>query len=65
MKQKTFYEEIGQIQSRHSIFFPDSQMQFIKVKKSGDSYNLKYLDGYALPDVITMEIELAFKLIFK
>ena len=40
MKQKTFYEEIGQIQNRHSIFFPDSQMQFIKVKKSGDSITL-------------------------
>lgn len=59
-----FYEEIALIQKRHSVMFPHSQIKFIKAENINGNYELKFLDGYDLSSVITMEIQLAFKLIF-
>ena len=60
-----FKEEIKIIQKRHAVVFPISQLKFIKAEFINGNYELKFLDGYDLSTVITMEIQLAFKLIFK
>lgn len=59
-----FKEEINIIQKRHAVVFPKSQLKFIKAEIIDGSYELKFLDGYDLSTVITMEIQLAFKLVF-
>lgn len=59
-----FKEEINIIQQRHAVVFPQSQLKFIKAEFINGNYKLKFLVGYELATVITMEIQLAFKLIF-
>ena len=50
---------------RHASLFPSEQKQFIVLGKWNGLYELDFKGGYNLDDVITMEIELAFKLVFK
>ena len=64
MKNKDFKIEIDLIQQRHALFFPSSQKSKIQVREFAGVHTLKFLNGYNLPDIITMEIELAFKLTF-
>ena len=59
-----FNEEINIIQQRHAVVFPKSYFKFIRTEFINGRYELKFLDGYDLSTVITMEIELAFKLVF-
>ena len=59
-----FKEEINIIQQRHAVVFPLRQLKFIKAESVNGSYELKFFNGYDLSTVITMEIELAFKLVF-
>jgi hypothetical protein len=57
-----FREEVSQIQQRHSLFFPLSQIKYISLQKKETSTELIFLGGYNLPVTITQEIQLAFKL---
>jgi hypothetical protein len=59
-----FREELVGIRQRHAIVFPFMQLKLIKAVKLNGKYVLKFLEGYNLPGVITMEIELAFKFVF-
>ena len=59
-----FKEEINIIQQRHAVVFPLRQLKFIKAEFVNSIYELKFLDGYDLSTVITMVIQLAFKLVF-
>ena len=56
-------EEIALIQKRHYLFFPDTQKQYIRVQKNCAGYNQIFLEEYDLPNVVTMEIILAIKMI--
>ena len=59
-----FREEVLIIQKRHAIVFPPKQLFYIRAEKVGEEFELKFLKGYDLATVITMEIQLAFKLVF-
>ena len=58
-----FWEEVSQIQQRHSLFFPISQIKYISLQKKETNTELIFLEGYNLPETMTMEILLAFKLV--
>ncbi len=58
-----FWEEVFQIQQRHSLFFPISQIKYISIHKNEACSELIFLEGYNLPATITLEIQLAFKLV--
>lgn len=57
-----FWEEVSQIQQRHSLFFPISQIKFISIQVNGNISKLHFLEGHNLADIITQEIQLTFKL---
>ena len=59
-----FREELLIIQKRHAIVFPPKQLFYIRAERVGGEFELKFLKGYDLATVITMEIQLAFKLVF-
>ncbi|MFT3907958.1 MAG: hypothetical protein QM737_00920 [Ferruginibacter sp.] len=59
-----FREELLIIQKRHAIVFPPKQLFYIRAERVGGKFVLKFLKGYNLATVITMEIQLAFKLVF-
>ena len=63
LKEQLFFEEIDRIQLRHKMFFPTGQKQSIQLRNA-DGMQLHFDEDYDLPDVITMEIKLAFKLVF-
>jgi hypothetical protein len=58
-----FWEEVSQIQQRHSLFFPLSQIKYISLQKKETRTELIFLEGYNLPATITLEIQLAYKLV--
>ena len=58
-----FWEEVSQIQQRHSLFFPITQIKYISLQKKETCTELVFLEGYILPSTITQEIQLAFKLV--
>jgi len=58
-----FWAEVEQIQKRHSIFFPISQLKYISIKEQDSIPNIIFLEEYDLPTPITNEIHLAFKMI--
>ena len=60
---KLFWEEVDLIQKRHSLFFPDSQKENISISKTDTGSELYFMDDYDLPQCITMEIQLALKII--
>ncbi|MEO6670191.1 MAG: hypothetical protein ABIN36_11990 [Ferruginibacter sp.] len=60
-----FKEELLVIQQRHAVVFPVSQLFYVRVQKINAEFELKFLKGYDLSTVITMEIQLAFKLVFQ
>jgi hypothetical protein len=60
-----FREELLIIQQRHAIVFPANQLFYVRAQKVNEGFELKFLKGYDLSSVITMEIELAFKLVFQ
>jgi hypothetical protein len=62
--EELFYKEIGLIRSRHGKFFPEEQLENIKIEKTDAGYKLNLLEDYDLDEGIGMEIQLAFKLIF-
>ena len=62
-KVDLFWYEVPQIQERHSLFFPISQIRYISLLKKETITELIFLEGYNLPATITQEIQLAFKLI--
>ena len=64
MKEQSFFEELDSIQIRHALLFPPAQKQFVELRNSNGVNQLYFGSGYNLPDGITMEIELAFKLVF-
>ena len=57
-----FWEEVSQIQQRHSLFFKLSQIKYISLQNKGTSTELIFLEGYNLPATITREIKLGFQL---
>ncbi len=57
-----FWEEVSQIQQRHSLFFPIAQIKYISIQKNETITQLIFLEGYNLPATITQEIQLGFKL---
>ena len=57
-----FWEEVAQIQQRHSLFFPISQLKYIGLHEKDSNHSLIFLEGYNLSTAITQEIQLAFKL---
>ena len=57
-----FWEEVSQIQQRHSLFFPVSQIKYISIQEKGTGNDIIFLEGFNLPTTITQEIQLAFKL---
>lgn len=59
-----FWEEVSQIQQRHSLFFPLSQIKYISLQEKGKGNDINFLEGYNLPLTITQEIQLAFKLVY-
>ena len=59
-----FWEEVFQIQQRHSLFFPITQIKYISLQKNETSTELIFLEGYNLPTSITLKIKLAFKLVY-
>jgi hypothetical protein len=59
-----FHEEINLIQKRHFVVFPLTQLSYVILKNENGIYVLQFLEGYDLSTEITMEIELAFKLVF-
>ncbi|MEP7111011.1 MAG: hypothetical protein ABI760_23650, partial [Ferruginibacter sp.] len=61
-QKRIFNSELDNICLRHSMFFTMDKKRFIRVIKTGNSYQLKLLPGIFLPQAIIMEIELAFKL---
>lgn len=58
-----FWLEIAQIQQRNALFFPISQLKYISLNKNDSGHVIIFIEGYNLPDVITLEIQLAFKII--
>lgn len=58
-----FWVEVNLIQQRHHLFFPDEQKQFIRLDPNGNGHSLMFLGGYRLPECITLEIQLCFKMI--
>lgn len=60
-----FREELLGIQKRHAIVFPINQLFYVSVQERREGYELKFLKGYDLSSVITLEIQLAFKLVFQ
>ncbi|HMK03289.1 MAG TPA: hypothetical protein VK489_03820, partial [Ferruginibacter sp.] len=54
-----FWYEIEQIQQRHALFFPLSQLKYITLKENV----VVFKEGYDLPGIISQEIQLAFTLI--
>lgn len=65
MEEQYFFEEVRQIQVRHASLFPLEQLEFIRLEHTGRAHQLKFLEGYDLPNIITMEIEFAFKLVYQ
>jgi hypothetical protein len=63
-RHRLFWNEVDLIQLRHSIFFPDSQKQYIEIKHVNQEYKLVFLPGCNLSSVILLEIEFAFKISF-
>lgn len=61
-QQKLFWKEIDLIQTRHSLFFPVEQKEYISLQKINTRFELIFLKGYDLPTAITMEIQFALKL---
>ena len=57
-----FWEEVSQIQQRHLLFFPISQIKYISIQDIETRTELIFLEGYNLPETITQEIQLGFKL---
>lgn len=58
-----FWKEIEQIQIRHALFFPISQIKYISLQEKDSIHNIIFLKGYNLPGTLTNEIQLAFKII--
>ena len=65
VQEKLFFGEIDCIQLRHASLFPSEQKRFIVLRNLNGMHKLHFKGGYNLDDVITMEIQLAFKLVFK
>ena len=59
-----FWEEVSQIQQRHSLFFPISQIKYFSLQKRETNTELIFFEGYNLPATITLEIQQAYKLVF-
>lgn len=61
-QNKLFWLEVEQIQVRNRLFFPDEQKQFIKASYTDNGSVLTFLEGYDLPECITLEIQFAWKM---
>lgn len=63
LQHTLFSQEIDLIQARHFSFFPDEQKDLICVTHDNSGFQLSFLEGYNLSSAITLEIQLAFKLV--
>lgn len=57
-----FWEDISQIQQRHSLFFPFYQLKYISLEEKDSIHGFISLEGYNLATAITQQLQLAFKL---
>jgi len=46
------------------LFFPISQLKYIRLQENDSISNLLFFKGYNLSTAITQEIQLAFKLVY-
>ncbi len=58
-----FFDEVDMIRQRHVLFFPAAQKQFISIIASENTSQIKFHEGYNLPDCITLEIQLCLKMV--
>ena len=58
-----FWEEVGQIQKRNALIFPEDQIKNIKLIKTDDGHILQFSENPPFPEVILSEIQFAFKLV--
>ena len=58
-----FWEEVGHIQKRNALFFPDDQIKNIKLLKTDKGHILQISEDPPLPEVILSEIQFALKIV--
>jgi hypothetical protein len=59
---KLFWSEVNLIQIRHALFFPKDQKRHISILVIDSGTVLRFSEKYDLPNVITLEVEFAFRL---
>ena len=64
-QEKLFWKEVDLIQQRHLIFFPKEQKKYLRIKETDDGTILEIQKENQLSSIIILEIEFAFRLIYK